>query len=352
MTPGHDLCGRFRLRQVQQTRADRVVWTANDLVTKRMVCVHVGGTSLMSEVPMLQQIQGRGVVPFVGLWRDGAQVALVFGYRLPQTAISGSHSIDCDRCAHWLSDLAAALSRLQVAGLALGSIDGSRMWVSGDSAWLDATGPHVEPASMRSDLTAVVQRVAAVADPTVGKRGPRRLVKMLANPDPDCRPATALSLRRLTERALTSPKRSVGPARHVEFAPRHSHQLVVEGPDAVWIRVGSPVSGWRRSIRRWKLRRSPANRRWQRVALGWRDVVFTAAIGAVAAVVLPCIGGPIALFVAWQWRRARCRPGTGDSLERLEWGSDEAVVSLALAVEGELPPRSDTPTSNDRAVGA
>ncbi len=338
MTPGHDLCGRFRLRQVQQARADRVVWTANDLVTKRMVRVHIGGAGLLNEVATLQRVQGRGIVPFVGLWRDGTDVVLVFGLRLPQICLADREVTDPMRCVRWLSDLAAAMSRLQVAGIALGNIDASRIWVSGDAAWLDPTGPYPGARSVREDLTDIGQVIAEIADPFVVQRGPRGLLRILANPNPDCRPATALSLRRLAERALAAPKRSVGPARHVAFAPGRSHQLVVQGHEALCVRIGGPVSGWRRLMRRWSLRRTSTTLRWQRVALGWTDVAITGAIGVLAAVLIPCIGGPIGMFLAWRWRRARCRPGAGDHLERVEWGSDEALTSLALAVEAELTP--------------
>jgi hypothetical protein len=352
VNPGHDLCGRFRLRQVVQTRADRVVWTANDLVTKRIVQVHVGATSLLGEVPTLQRLQGRGVLSFVGLWRDGTDVALVFAHRLPHIRLSDCDKTNALRCVHWLNDLAAAMSRLQVARIVLGNVDASRIWVSGDSAWLDPTGPYVAGCTVRADLTAVGQVIAAVADSQDAQRGPRGLMQSIGHSDPDCRPATALGMRRLTGRALRVPKRRVGPARQVAFAPRRSHQLLVRRLNDEWIRVGVPVSGWGRLTRQKRARMAPANTRWQRVALGWTDLIFVGLLGLLAAVVMPCVGGPIALFVGMRWRRARCRPGAGDFVEGVEWGSDEAVASLALAVEAELPPLTDAGSGSDKEAGA
>lgn len=342
MSPGHDLCGRFRLRQMQETRADRTVWTANDLVTKRMVRVHIGQAGLVTEVAMLKRVQGRGVLPFIGLWREGTDVVLVFGQRLPLACLAEHTDVSPMRCVHWLTDLSAALSRLQVAGVALGTVVTGRIWVSGDRAWLDPTGPFDPARAVRADLTDLARIMTEVASPVARQRGPRQLLHLLRHPDPDWQPATALGLRRLAERAALHPKRPIGPARRVAFAPRASRQLIARGHSGTRVRVGAPVGAWRRLVWGFKLRHRPEQLRWYRTALGWSDVAVMAVLSGLAAVVVPCIGGPLALYGVWQWRRARCRPRAGDSLLLVEWDGEGMLASLSLAVNGELPPRPDS----------
>lgn len=329
--------GRFRLRRRLQERADRDVWLATDTVLRQTVCLHELAPALVpAEAERAKQWSGPGALISRGVWQHDGRGALVFAWPQPSVWLSQVEPVSADRALGWLIDAAVAVDRAHRTLGPLGRVRVERAVVSGGALQLDLSGEPVADCTVADDIAglgalfrhALGGRVEAAPSPWAQAsheerwrgvppglpRGVRELLLCLIEPDDERRPATAAVVAWLARRVRKHPKRALGRVRTVPTRPAACVQVLAQEPcSGRWVRMGEPTT--RRTARRaarlvqrrgWPVRQVP-------VALGWPDLAWMVALTLFGALVLPLLGGVVALWASLRWRRARCRPGIGEA---------------------------------------